>query len=108
VEHTRRSTPSLCPHSAPRSQEIDVKFLSDKLPRELMLEHRAQARGLRLAATSVVRLRSAGASRTQIFETLGLQKQLISLRRSSRVYKHISVVDLKARLTPLRAPCLID
>ena len=54
------------------SQDIDTEFLAAKLEVSSMLDLRAQT-----------------------FEALCLEKEFISRRRGYRVYKHISVVDLK-------------
>ena len=55
-------------------QDIAADELSKRLPRELMLEHRAQ-----------------------LFEAINLEKMLVSRRRGALIYKHISIIDLKAR-----------
>jgi len=68
--------PPLAPNP---QQDICADELSKRLPREVMLDHRAQ-----------------------LFEAINLEKALISRRRGAMVYKHISIIDLKVSACGVR------
>ena len=74
--HSRLVSPvaRLSAAPVPTAQDVEADELAKRLPREVMLDHRAQ-----------------------LFEAINLEKALISRRRGGLVYKHISIIDLKVR-----------